>query len=299
MEGQSLRIEYEEVPNVLLLGNGINRLYKFASWDTLIQSIRTKELSQEQKDALEKMPYPLRPIVLTEDHLGSKMKEIAPELTALRAPAEEEQMLRELIELPFNAILTTNYTYELEKAIHPDFKCAVGRMCKMRHMTYACGHKNEVKQLYTYFEGVRDGQSVWHIHGEAAKPQTMVLGHYFYGKLLSLMQSYISILQRRYHGNLSRKQGMDCHSWIDLFMLGNVYIVGQGMDLSELDLWWLINCKRRHFPSTNITLYKSHIKPEQKLLCDTYHVKVISKKREDTGYTEYYHDIIDQLRREL
>ena len=32
-------------------------------------------------------------------------------------------------------------------------------------------------------------------------------------------------------------------SWIDAFILGDVYIVGYGLDWSEMDLWWLINRK--------------------------------------------------------
>lgn len=299
MDEKTIRIEYGQTPNVLLLGNGINRAYDFASWDELIQSIQTKKLSEEETDALNSMPYPLRPIVLTNDHLGSKMKEIAPELTALQAPAEEEQLLRTLTDLPFDAVLTTNYTYELEKAIHPDFKCPVGRMCKNRHAAYLCKHEQEVKQLYTYFDGARERQSIWHIHGESARPKTMVLGHYFYGKLLSLMQSYISVLQSRYHGNLSRKQGMDCHSWIDLFMLGDVHIVGQGLDLSELDLWWLINCKRRHFPDTRVVFHRPDMRPEQKLLADAYHMELDTEGLQGQDYAAYYRELINKLEKSL
>ena len=33
--------------------------------------------------------------------------------------------------------------------------------------------------------------------------------------------------------------------WLDSFVLGNVNILGLGMDFSELDLWWLLNRKKR------------------------------------------------------
>ena len=299
MEEKTIRIEYGQTPNVLLLGNGINRAFQFASWDELIQSIQTKKLSEEEKNSLDDMPYPLRPVVLTEDHLGTKMKEISPSLTALQAEAAEEALLCSLAGLPFQAILTTNYTYELEKAIHKDFKCPVGRPCKLRHTAYEDAGKNTIRQLHTYFEGARDDQSVWHIHGEAARADTMVLGHYFYGKLLSFMQSYISVLQRRYHGNASRKQGMDCHSWIDLFMLGNVHIVGQGLDLSELDLWWLINCKRRHFPDTKVVFHRPDMRPEQKLLADAYHMELDTEGLQNQDYAAYYRQLINKLEKSL
>ena len=34
-------------------------------------------------------------------------------------------------------------------------------------------------------------------------------------------------------------------SWIDYFVLGELYIVGLGLDFSEFDLWWLINRRFR------------------------------------------------------
>ena len=44
-----LRIEYGQVPKVLLFGNGINRAFDYASWDDLIKSISTKELSKNEE----------------------------------------------------------------------------------------------------------------------------------------------------------------------------------------------------------------------------------------------------------
>ena len=293
---KSLRIEYGYTPNVLLLGNGINRAYDFASWDELIKSIQTKELSKEEENALETMPYPLRPIILTDDHVDEKLKNISCDLSELRAGKEEESVLRSLASLPFDAILTTNYTYELEKAIHSEFKCVSKKKCKNRHVTCDKQGKNATRQLHTYFEGSNENQTIWHIHGEANRPDTMVLGHYFYGKLLSLMQSYVALFQKRYKGNVVREQGMNCYSWIDLFMLGNVYVVGQGLDMSELDLWWLINCKRRHFPETSITLYKTNIPESQRMLCEAYNIRMIRGELKDKDYKSYYNKTIEDIR---
>lgn len=39
-----LHIPYDSIPKVLMLGNGINRAYNFASWDDLIQSILRKKV---------------------------------------------------------------------------------------------------------------------------------------------------------------------------------------------------------------------------------------------------------------
>lgn len=34
-------------------------------------------------------------------------------------------------------------------------------------------------------------------------------------------------------------------SWIDSFILGDVYVLGFGFDFSEIDLWWILNRKMR------------------------------------------------------
>ena len=94
MEIRKLCVEYGRTPKVLMLGNGINRAFGFASWDDLIESIRTKDLTSEEKEALKNVPYPLQPVILTEDHLGTQMRSISKELSDLRAPEAEEEMLR-------------------------------------------------------------------------------------------------------------------------------------------------------------------------------------------------------------
>jgi hypothetical protein len=132
MLNDRLKISLKNTPNVLLLGNGINRAFDFASWDELINSIKTRDLTKEETEALKKVPYPLQPVILTEDNVGDKMKEIAPDLVKLQATQEEEKMLRTFAGLPFDAILTGNYTYELEKATIENFNCKVGRACKHR-----------------------------------------------------------------------------------------------------------------------------------------------------------------------
>ena len=56
MEDNKLQLAYGQVPKVLLLGNGINRSYGFASWDELIESIRTKDLSDSEKEGIKNVP---------------------------------------------------------------------------------------------------------------------------------------------------------------------------------------------------------------------------------------------------
>ena len=153
-------IEYDKVPKVLLLGNGINRAYDFPSWEKLIEWIRTKELSAEEKQSLKTVPYPLQPVILTGDHLGEQMKKASDPLSRNRASEEEEELLQEYANLPVDAILTSNYTYELEKAIEPVFQCSAGRKCRWRHLAYDKDGKFCREQLHTYFLPKEGGPSI-------------------------------------------------------------------------------------------------------------------------------------------
>ena len=85
---------------------------------------------------------------------------------------------------------------------------------------------------------------------------------------------------------------------MDYFMLGNIHIVGLGMSLSEMDLWWLINCKKRNFPGTTVTLYKPDIQTEEALLAEAYGVTVKTDGF-DGNYRAYYSDLCNRLKAEI
>ena len=297
MEIRKLCVEYGRTPKVLMLGNGINRAFGFASWDDLIESIRTKDLTSEEKEALKNVPYPLQPVILTEDRLGTQMRSISKELSDLRAPEAEEEMLRTFATLPVDSILTANYTYELEKALDDQFKCIPARKCTARKAALDGAGKYSTEQLHTYFDA-GEHPPVWHIHGEAARHGTMILGHYYYGKLLAKMQQYISSMMVRFKARNAKGLDFEMRSWLDYFMLGDVYIVGLGMALSELDLWWLVNCKKRNFPDRKVVLYKKDIKPEEKLLAEAYGV-IVETDSFEGDYPAYYQWVGDKLSHEL
>ena len=293
-----LQIAYDSVPKVLMLGNGINRAYHFASWDDLIQSIQTRELTEDEAACVRNIPYPMQPVILTNDHLGTKMRDISGDFSELRASPDEETLLREYAALPVDAVLTTNYSYEFEKAIAADFKCLPGKRCRHRKIAYTESGKYETEQLHTFYSLNDDRLPVWHIHGEASRPDTMVLGHYYYGKLLAKMQKYVSRLIAREKACISRQQPIGIRSWVDYFMLGDVHIVGLGMALSEMDLWWLVNCKKRHFPDRKTILYKPDIRPEEKLLAEAYGV-IVDRQGYSGDYQAYYRYLNDKLRETL
>ena len=161
----------------------------------------------------------MQAVILTDDNVDGKLKSISAELVASKAPLEEELLLQKIVNLPFDAILTTNYTYELEKAICNDF-------------------------------------------------------------------------------SITQKSGKDfeCRSWIDYFLIGNITIIGLGMDFSEFDLWWLVNAKKRRFPNTHTIFYKPDITYEQELLAQIYGVTVM-RECSNSGFKVYYSTLIKKLSR--
>ena len=47
-------------------------------------------------------------------------------------------------------------------------------------------------------------------------------------------------------------------SWLDAFIMGDVYVLGFGYDFSEMDLWWLLNRKQREKATTGKLYYYAH-----------------------------------------
>ena len=293
-EHQALQIRHGETPDILLLGNGINRAYGFVSREELVRIIRVKEMTEQEESPVTSVPHPLHPMIPMGDPLSARMKEISHWLSELEVPEEENSTLQDLASVPFDAILTANYTYEMEKALDPSFVCLPARQCKARMTACDVRGKYDIQQLHTYFQ-IAGAPSIWHIHGEAARHGTMILGRYYYEKLLSRLQRYVPSLIARYSASAAHGQDMAVRSWIDLFMLGNVHVAGLGLSLSEMDLWWLINCKKRHFPDTKVTLYKPDLRAEERALAEAYGVDVVTDGF-GGDFREYYRDVSRKLK---
>lgn len=235
-------------PQVLLLGNGLNRAYGSASWTEFLCKIAARDdLIQylKQGQSLES-PMPLQAILLTNNHIDEKLSENNQEAFGSVANGQLST-LQKLLTLGFDHILTTNYSYELELAAFGGKKITEKQISALQHF-YKVGSMKGAQTRYlinTYnlidFQGQRN--MVWHIHGEARKPNSMVLGHYFYGNLLFRIINYTKKYCDDFQKKQRKNQNIPLNSWIDSFILGDVYIVGYGLDWSELDLWWLINRK--------------------------------------------------------
>ena len=285
------------IPEVLLTGNGLHRAFEDANWDKLLRDLSGNRFSDDEWKILNELPYPQMAIVATGNHVNTGMKEASRLYIESDVLPGEDRLIKKAVGTGFEVILTTNYSYEIERALCPDFRITIGNASKYRKKTCKDKPKAETTALYHYLLIPHDDieTAIWHIHGEAAIPDSMIIGHYYYGRLLSRIQSYTAETIRRY--KIAERNGdlFYPRSWVDYILVGNVYIVGQGMDLSEMDLWWLMDCKKLYGKGTT-TLYKPEMKQEQVMLAEACGVKAETCER-PLSFAEYYEDIFKLIQR--
>lgn len=271
LEERAFRIFDNERPRVLLLGNGLCRAFGGMSWDKLLDEIKDKDSFPLQSDRY-LMPMPLKAEMLTNNTLASSMKKIVREsqtekyLSWKNFTSTNEVMrifIQDMIIDRFDYVLTTNYSYEIEAGLLNAEAVTPDQITKLMNYT-------EVDNAQTHFLintfNIVGETPIWHVHGEARKPDSMVIGNYYYGKLLKRCVERVDGSNKAagrgklYKKNMKRKRSQKIGSWIDAFILGDVYIVGLGLDFSEIDLWWLLEYKRNNRDISGKTVFYDPIK---------------------------------------
>lgn len=280
-----------EKPYILLLGNGINLAFNTEiECNNLINKIAGRFNTRMCDEGYRSMSFPMRVIAASNDNVDTAMKQLAEELHQPITP-EQEQLLSELRSLSCADILTTNYTFELEQSF--GMGVSLHRYRLMRTYTREITEKHKRLNLYQYYYAENCGKRIWHIHGDVSKPNSIIMGHYYYGKLLHEIQEYIPSFFRGYNYCLSRSLPYKGESWVDEFLVNDVHIVGFGLDLSEMDLWWLICCKKIHFPDSKVFLYVPEEKKDlaKEAMCCAYGVNVVADVPFDGDYAAYYKNV--------
>ena len=292
-------------PQVLLLGNGLNRVYGGASWAGLLARINRTEFTPEQVKGI---PLPMQAVLLSDDHVDVSLKDLRRELTRCELHPWLADQLRRLLSLPFDCILTPNFTYELECAADPDFLEIPSRHRRYQRHTPAVEQAERRFMLHTYYElpTPRGCVPLFHVHGEARKPDSVILGHYYYGNLLFRYDDYLTrrAPDRQFPTGRGGR-GMPVLSWLDYFILGDVYSLGFGFDTAEMDLWWLL-CRKKRERAAHGELY--FLEPERQnaetkhALLRAYDARCVSFGMADldnNGYKLFYERAVEELGRRL
>jgi hypothetical protein len=179
----------------------------------------------------------------------------ATEARFLRVVAQQMKSLRpgtlhrRLARLQVDNILTTHYDDGLERALASSAAVDDFGTRELRHSLF---RRSRI-----------GGVHVWHLHGDIFRPTSVLLGHDRYVESSARIRRYCDPtlglpfkahslpLQAVFRRDDARIQSRRPHSWVDLFMLRDVHIVGFGLDYTEVDLWYLLSLRQRlrHSPA--------------------------------------------------
>ncbi len=228
---------------ILLLGNGMN-LYVANNKsnseiiDDLFKKYKRQFNKVDREKILRELPYTLAATLSLS--IGNKTKKEKIESTKLLEidKYKENDVLKKLIQMTFDEIFTTNYTYEVETTIKPSFD----QNDKSHIMTSYRDKNGKTRKESKYFlqtwnqiSNDVETYNIWHIHGELRNPNSVVYGITDYNGLICKVNNYIN--KQYQSGNTVL---LNNNSWIDHFLNGDVYIVGLGLSFYEYDLWQLL-----------------------------------------------------------
>lgn len=333
-------------PNVLLIGNGLSRAFGNISWNSFLDQVKNKKRFTKKASEYD-LPMPLKAVLLTEDDLFNKLRDNKDLFFGddFHVSQQERDLILNLMEIDFDFVLTTNYSYELELSLLGKDSISE-RELQSRMVHTNPGNAENIYLLHTfnripyhkeakiavesetgdstvrdanaitadrskYGTDINDPQSdtrdIWHIHGEVRKPRSMIVGHYWYSKLLFNYQDIID--KRKYE---VEKDNIILESWLDAFLIGNVYVVGFGFDYSEIDLWYLLNRKKAARPREHgkVVFYEP-VKENEKTsnkhaLLDVMDVEIrtlgydipAGSKGQNEQYINFYRDVAGDIKKD-
>ena len=247
----------------ILYGNGINRLTKgMPSWDQLIEEISDVQLDNRIPNPLKyeallmKKPYrePNQYLItsdgkrlITSDGKklivnGEQTEKVLKVRIAERLKTfSSNAIYKEISSFPFTHFITTNYDNTLFQSFDKEIRFT----------------KNQSERVYSirrnyvidYPAGKR--QYYWPMHGNIDSPSSIMLGFDHYCGSLAKIEDYVKGVYDsqgiKYESMSMRLQKgiTDVLSWIDLFFVSDVHIIGLNMGYEETDLWWVLNKRRR------------------------------------------------------
>lgn len=320
-------------PQILLLGNGLERACGGDGWNQLLNCIDVrytdgdgnvlKQYEAERKRLEDALPFPLLyellatlphpPAQLTSEELNAEEQRLAAMMKELlAAPIDLDgkyQLFKELPGLGADHIFTTNYTYIPEKAFWPRGNFVYPRN-RSRFRFQLGTEKNQAGKLkrelnYRLHTGYRFGTAdhsvgIWHIHGECSVPSGVVLGHDRYGRLLTRIVNCCGEID--FDGQVRDKTHYDFHSWPELFLFGDIYVLGFGFADCEFDLWWLLRRKQREKYGDGRVYYYDHDPVNagdvHQLLLEAHGVEMIRNPFSD-GRKESFKDFYAEALKEI
>lgn len=252
-------------PQILLIGNGLEYDSGQESWSKLLERLTVEDAISLTKTQRDSIPFPMlyqllsthapAPTHLSKELLHEEENSLKDAMALLKH--DTNGYLDRLPGLNADHIMTTNYSYCLEKAFFPklNFTKSSARSSKrLRLGGKEFAKERDYRPHSCYLARSADTDTgLWHIHGECSVPGGVILSYDRYGRLLCSIKEICSnqTYSSREDGIFQKK----FTSWPELFLYGDVYILGLGMEFSEFDLWWLLRRKQRERYSDGKTYF--------------------------------------------
>lgn len=238
---------------VLLLGNGIYRAFDDTqTWGNLLRfvvcELRKKgaEVKFEPSDETSYILYfdylytmwKKRP--KSEENESSRLNDFTKEVSGIfnkwfdKQDVDDVKRINKMVWSHFNVVLTTNVDNRLENI------CDKGWTSR-----------SEGKWKYsTYRRKINENRTIYYIHGSVSHKDSICFGldHY-----LGESRNLYNGLRERKESNPQEKTSLNSmlkKSWLYYLFCEDVDIVGQGLDCTEVDLWWALE-KRFQYKSQN------------------------------------------------
>lgn len=283
------------VKKVLLMGNGVTRCFNSGSWSEIIEDIAKKHNVDYRN--IKGLYPPSQIVVASNNKLEDVAKDIANELIlkvdnkiCSSKSCNGGCLLDAILSKEFDSILTTNYSNELERCfMHKNNLSKVSKKYTIPNLP----EKKKRFQLYRYSN--IGNNKVWHIHGDDMVPKSMITDTSYYCKLVAQIEEILSRLIRRLYAN-----NFEYKTWVDYFILGEVHVLGFGLDFSEIDIWYLLDYKSRKFSDCKTIFHcpsgKIGLSVEKELLLKTYGVYIDDSVNLKNGnYLNYYLDVLNSI----
>lgn len=281
--------------NVLFLGNGISRCFENDSWKNLIKKCIKRSNSDIKYSQVKKLPYNMQIIAATNDTVDKKMKDFTKSIVK-EISTQEKEIFQRALSINVDCIITTNYTLELEQAC--GMTCNKSAFNSIQKITKELSKSEKQFRMCQY--SFIDNKSIFHIHGDAFHYDSMIMGQYYYSKMIGKISKNLEWHIKRYKAFIKDKIPFSPHGCIDSFLYGDVYMLGFGMDFSESDIWYLVCAKKRHFPNTKIYYYMPKEETEKNkeliVMLKAYNVEVISEYSNKNGFPDYYNLAIADIK---
>lgn len=236
--------------HVVLLGNSMNLLEESGeSWDDIVEACEYSLDNTGMDPAIPKelkknIPLIFRMSCLFNSWQSNKdedgrnvFRDFCSKLCRMRPNA----MHTELVKVVEGCdILTTNYDYSIECALGPA-ECDLGKITpkSLEEDFDDLMHKREFGILNNL---TRHHGRVWHLHGEASDPESIIIDHDSYVRGLSALKIH----------------GQHKGSWLNIFLNSSVHIMGLELRYTESLLWHALQCRLERPEKERKTVFYYH-----------------------------------------